>query len=147
MMDIEMNIELGFGMFLGIVGTMVVYSVLDGLRRIRIEPSHDRWDSLLVSKLTKEGMKRNKNNFKAFTQSIYGWDKDDEGNLTPNWKEQDIIQLMKEMIEDKHSYSSIARLLNNNGEKGKRGGMWTPHTIKRVSSNPFHDNINQFKRD
>ena len=51
------------------------------------------------------------------------------------------------MIEDEHSYSSIARLLNGNGERGKNGGKWTAQTIKRVSSNPFHDNINQFKRD
>lgn len=145
-MNIEMNIELGFGMFLGIVGTMVVYSVLDSLR-IRIEPSHDRWDSLLMSKLTKEGMDRNKSNFKSFTQSIYGWDKDDEGNLTPNWKEQDLIQLMKDMIEDNHSYSSIARLLNNSGERGKRGGKWTANTVIRVTSNSYHNNINQFKRD
>jgi DNA invertase Pin-like site-specific DNA recombinase len=143
-----MKYELEIGIAIGIVVTMLGYSILDGLRRIKLTPTaHDRWDSLLVSKLTKQGMDRNKANFKSFTQSIYGWDKDDEGNLSPNWKEQDIIQLIKEMIEDKHSYSSIARLLNNNGEKGKRGGKWTPHTIKRVSSNPFHDNINQFKRD
>ena len=143
-----MKYELEIGIAIGIVVTMLGYSILDGLRRIRLTPTaHDRWDSILLSKLTKQGMDRNKANFKSFTQSIYGWDKDDEGNLSPNWKEQDIIQLIKEMIEDKHSYSSIARLLNNNGEKGKRGGKWTPQTIKRVSSHDFHDNINQFKRD
>jgi len=147
MMDIEMNIELGFGMFLGIVGTMLVYSILDGLSRIRIKPPLDRWHGLAISKLTKQGMDRNKANFESFTQSIYGWDKDDEGNLTPNWKEQDIIQLMKEMIEDEHSYCSIARLLNANGEKGKRGGKWYASTIKKIISNPYHEKSNQFKRD
>ena len=147
MMDIEMNIELGFGMFLGIVGTMVVYSVLDGLRRIRIEPSHDRWDSLLVSKLTKQGMERNKKNFKAFTGAIYGWDKDDKGNLTPNWDEQAVIDEMKRLRNENQSWSGIARMLNDKGFKGKRGGNFGPQTVKRIIENPFHDKVNQFKRD
>jgi len=143
-----MKYELEIGIAIGSITTAIIFTILSQYVRPRVKPlTHDRWDSLLVSKLTKQGMDRNKANFKSFTQSIYGWDKDDEGNLIPNWKEQDIIQLMKEMIEDKNSYSSIARFLNINGEKGKRGGKWTPTTIKRVSSNPYHDNINQFKRD
>lgn len=143
-----MKYELEIGIAIGSITTAIIFTILSQYVRPRVKPlTHDRWDSMLVSKLTKQGMDRNKANFKSFTQSIYGWDKDDEGNISPNWKEQDIIQLIKEMIGDKHSYSSIARLLNNNGEKGKRGGKWTAQTIKRVSSNPFHDNINQFKRD
>tara|TARA_R100000900_G_scaffold137969_2_gene116615 strand:- start:3041 stop:3472 length:432 start_codon:yes stop_codon:yes gene_type:complete len=143
-----MKYELEIGIAIGSITTAIIFTILSQYVRPRVKPlTHDRWDSLLVSKLTKQGLDRNKTNFKSFTQSIYGWDKDDEGNMSPNWKEQDIIQLMKEMIEDKHSYASIARLLNNNGEKGKQGGQWQGQSVKRTVKNPFHDNINQFKRD
>ena len=143
-----MEYELEIGIAIGSITTAIIFTILSQYVRPRVKPlTHDRGDSLLVSKLTKQGMKRNKNNFKAFTQSIYGWDKDDEGKISPNWEEQDLIQLMKDMIEDNQSYSSIARLLNDVGKRGKRGGKWTASTVKRVTSNSYHNNINQFKRD
>ena len=90
-----MKYELEIGIAIGSITTAIIFTILSQYVRPRLKPlTHDRWDSLLVSKLTKQGMDRNKANFKSFTQSIYGWDKDDEGNISPNWKEQDLIQLM-----------------------------------------------------
>ena len=143
-----MEYELEIGIAIGSITTAIIFTILSQYVRPRVKPlTHDRWDSLLVSKLTKQGMNRNKNNFKAFTQSVYGWDKDDEGNLTPNWDEQAVIDEMKRLRNENQSWSAIARMLNEKGFRGKRGGNFGPQTVKRTVENPFHDKVNQFKRD
>tara|TARA_Y100001937_G_C7043734_1_gene295860 strand:- start:523 stop:939 length:417 start_codon:yes stop_codon:yes gene_type:complete len=98
------------------------------------------------SDIMKKFMQSKKDNMKKFTSALYGWDVDSKGNLTPNWKEQDIISSMKAMRKNNYSFSQITKLLNDMGVRGKRGGKCSPNFIKRAISNPFHENIKKFKR-
>lgn len=141
--------QLEIGIAIGSLTTGIIFTIINRfINRPILEPTiHDRYDTLVWSKITKQGMERNKNNFKAFTQSIYGWDKDDENNLTPNWDEQAVIHEMRRLRNENQSWSAIARMLNEKGFRGKRGGNFGPQTVKRTVENPFHDKVNQFKRD
>lgn len=93
----------------------------------------------LISERTKMGMNQLKATHRKFTQSIYGWDVDPSGNLIPNWVEQNYIDFMKwQMRANGLSAAAVARALNKQGVKGKRGGKWQGSTVVRVKSNPFH---------
>jgi len=45
----------------------------------------------LISERTQEGMDQLKAQNKRFTESIFGWDVNEDGMLEPNWYEQDLI--------------------------------------------------------
>ena len=53
----------------------------------------------LISERTQEGMNQLKAMNKKFTQSIYGWDETEFGDLTPNWNEQNVIDYMSWQLE------------------------------------------------
>ena len=145
-MQIE-NMQLEIGIVIGSLTTGIIFMIINRfINRPTLKPTiHDRFNALVWSKVTKQGMERNKNHFKSFTQSIYGWDKDDKGNLTPNWDEQAVIDEIKRMRNENYSWSGIARILTERGLKGKRGGKFSAQTIKRTVENPFHDKRKQFK--
>ena len=48
----------------------------------------------LISERTQEGMDQLKAQNKRFTQSIFGWNVNEDGMLEPNWYEQDLIDWM-----------------------------------------------------
>ena len=98
------------------------------------------------SDVMKKFMQSKRDNMKKFTSALYGWDVDSKGNLSPNWKEQDIITAMKAMKEAGNSFSEIAKALKTMNVKGKKGGDCSPNFVKRAISNPFHENTKQFKR-
>jgi site-specific DNA recombinase len=93
----------------------------------------------LISERTQIGMNQLKADHKKFTHSIYGWDVDPNGMLIPNWIEQSHIDYMKWQIDTNGmSAASVARSLNRQGIKGKRGGKWQGNAVSRVTSNKFH---------
>jgi len=95
----------------------------------------------LIAERTLEGMAQLKAQNKRFTESIFGWDVDDEGMLIPNWVEQDLIDWMDWQIEDNGmSAAAVARSLNSRGITGKRGGQWQGQSVKRTISHSFHAN-------
>ena len=85
-------------------------------------------------------------NFKPnLTHSVYGWDVDENGMLEPNWREQNYIDYMKWQISTNGmSPSSVARSLNSQGTKGKRGGKWQGNAITRTIENTFHKERKKF---
>ena len=100
----------------------------------------------LVSERTKEGMNQLKADHKKFTHSIYGWDVDENGMLEPNWREQNYIDYMKWQIDvNGMTTSSVARSLNKQGVKGKRGGKWQGNAITRTIKNTFHKERKKFQ--
>jgi len=99
----------------------------------------------LVSERTQIGMNQLKATHKKFTQSIYGWDADENGSLKPNWNEQNIIDYMVWLIETNGlSYSAVARALNKQNVKGKRGGKWYGTGVSRTIQNEFHKERTKF---
>ena len=94
----------------------------------------------LISERTQESMNQLKAMNKKFTQSIYGWDETEFGDLTPNWNEQHVIDYMVWQIEKNGmSATAVARQLNREGLKGKRGGQWTATSVLKVMRNEFHE--------
>ena len=99
----------------------------------------------LVSERTQLSMDHLKATHKQFTHSIYGWDVEENGSLKPNWFEQNIIDFMIWQIEvNGLSYSAVARALNKQGIKGKKGGKWYSASISRVVENKFHNERTNF---
>ena len=99
----------------------------------------------LISERTQEGMDQLKAQNKRFTQSIFGWDVNEDGMLEPNWYEQDLIDWMDWQIEDNGmSAAAVARSLNSRGITGKRGGQWQGQSVRRTISHTFHENRAEF---
>ena len=99
----------------------------------------------LISERTQEGMDQLKAQNKRFTESIFGWDVNEDGMLEPNWHEQDLIDWMDWQIEDNGmSAAAVARSLNSRGITGKRGGQWQGQSVKRTISHTFHENRADF---
>ena len=99
----------------------------------------------LISERTQEGMDQLKAQNKRFTESIFGWDVNEDGMLEPNWYEQDLIDWMDWQIEDNDmSAAAVARSLNSRGITGKRGGQWQGQSVKRTIGHTFHENRADF---
>ena len=99
----------------------------------------------LISERTQEGMDQLKAQNKRFTESIFGWDVNEDGMLEPNWYEQDLIDWMDWQIEDNGmSAAAVARSLNSRGITGKRGGQWQGQSVKRTIGYTFHENRADF---
>lgn len=99
----------------------------------------------LISERTKEGMDELRATHKKFTHSVYGWDVNENGMLEPNWREQNYIDYMKWQTKvNGMTTSSVARSLNRQGVKGKRGGKWQGNAITRTIENTFHQERKKF---
>ncbi|MBK38355.1 MAG: hypothetical protein CMB45_05130 [Euryarchaeota archaeon] len=98
------------------------------------------------AKKTKKAMDKLKKTGKVFTGGIYGWNALKNGTLVPNWKEQWNIQCMRNRRAEGASWAAIARVLNEKGIKGKRGGKWQSGGVRRIAENSFHErNIKNYK--
>ena len=62
----------------------------------------------------------------------FGWDADDSGKLIENDTEQHVIKLIFDEWGRGNSLGSIAKRLNNDGYKTKRGSKFYAQTIKNI---------------
>lgn len=94
----------------------------------------------LIKDRVKSGMEMKKEKGEVIGRPSYGWMLSDgkQSDLIPNPKEQEIIQLMKELREIKDSegkqmkYIHIAKELNKRGLKTKEGKDWTHVQVTRI---------------
>ena len=81
-----------------------------------------------------KSMDKLKSEKRVFTGAVFGWDNQKDGTMKPNWKEQETIDMMRYFYhEKKQSFSFIAKGLNANDVKGKRGGKWQGQGVSRVA--------------
>jgi DNA invertase Pin-like site-specific DNA recombinase len=100
-----------------------------------------------ISERTKLAMNYLKENCKVFCYDIFGWDKTEEGNIVPNWSEQDVIAWMKWAYHTQGKTSTwIANHLNEKSVKGKRGGSWQGGTVMRTMRYDFHEKAEKFPK-
>ena len=118
---------------------------IDLYNAIKAEMKAEKSQSM--SKATKEGMNNNKQNLTKFTDYIYGWDNTDNGELIPNWNEQALIDRMRLERQGHLSYSLIAKRLNAEGYRGKKGGKFYAGTIKRTLENDIHYRREEFREE
>ena len=68
-----------------------------------------------------------------------------QGDLVPNWNEQNVIDYMYWQVErNGMSATSVAKNLNKEGLRGKRGGNWSATSVLKVLRNPFHERRKKF---
>ncbi len=101
---------------------------------------------------TKKGMADRRKAGKVITGPQYGWNKQKDGTVQPNWREQHVIEWMTYRVTvalpkkvRRMSASMVARILNENGYTGKRGGKWTPTTVLRTVRNNHHNTVKQYR--
>jgi len=92
----------------------------------------------------KEVMGSKKKNLDIFTGYLYGWDRKGK-KIVPNWKEQQIILMIKRWATDTPS-GEISKRLNSMGLKGKKGGKWSRNGVMRTLNNTIHDRIHEFDK-
>lgn len=90
-----------------------------------------------TSKKTKKAMNDLKKNKRVFTNAIYGWDVKDR-KLYPNWDEQNNIDWMKKQLGFGMPAAEIAKTLNINDCRGKRGGKWNSSGVLRTVKYDIH---------
>ena len=100
-----------------------------------------------ITRRTKESMDKLKNSGRVFTGPIFGWDNVENGLVSPNWDEQDLIDYMRHlyMIDDR-SAGWIARKMNKDNNTGKRGGKWSSAGVLRTIRNTYHLNRNKYTK-
>jgi hypothetical protein len=107
-------------------------------------------ETCLVSKedlrnRTKDGMNKLKDTGRRFTGVMFGWDNVEDGNVVPNWDEQDLIDYMRHLyMKDDRTASWIARKMNNDDITGKNGGKWSSAGVLRTIRNTYHLNRNKY---
>lgn len=85
----------------------------------------------LISERTSAVLQSKKRRGEVFNHTPYGYDRD--GNrLEENPQEQAILQTIRSMREGGLAYNKIAKALNDQGIKGKNGGMWGSETVRKV---------------
>ena len=95
----------------------------------------------------KEVMGSKKKNLDIFTGYLYGWDRKGK-KIVPNWKEQQIILMIKRWATGYPiaSFGEISKRLNSMGLKGKKGGKWSRNGVMRTLNNTIHDRIHEFDK-
>jgi site-specific DNA recombinase len=94
--------------------------------------SVSQWEREVIGERTKDAMRYLKAQRKAYSRPVFGYDNVD-GELIANKHEQRIIKKARAHREsDKWSYERIAAGLNDACIPGKRGGMWTAMTVRRI---------------
>ncbi len=100
-----------------------------------------------ISKATKESVNNRKQTLRQFTNYIYGWNVSNNGKLIPNWDEQAIIDRMRLERQGHMPYAHIAKRLNAEGYKGKRGGKFYGTTVKQILANELHYRREEFREE
>lgn len=86
-----------------------------------------------VSDRTKTALSYKKsNNEKTGGYCPYGYQVDDEGYLSKDKAESEVVDLILELREKNWSYSAIARHVNNKGYKTKLGKDWRAQQVKNI---------------
>ena len=76
----------------------------------------------------------------------YGWDREDDGKLVPNWEEQSNIDWMKAQLKAGQSAMGVAEILNMKGIKGKSGGNWYSSGVLEHARNRDHAGREKFPK-
>ena len=99
----------------------------------------------LISERTREVMEYKRRKGLRYTHSIYGWKHTEDGRMIPDWKEQANIDLMLwQMRVNGASATSVARMMNKRGLRGKKGGKWYAASVIKVTSNTYHRRRGKF---
>ena len=96
------------------------------------------WDAKSIPDRTREMIERKRKIGERVGHAPFGYTYQNK-RLTPVEKELAISKLIREKREDENlSYHKIAKLLNSQRLRAKRGGRWYAETIKVICENPLY---------
>ena len=97
------------------------------------------WDAKTISDRTHEMIENKRKIGEHVGHAPFGYEYQKK-RLTPLVRELNIAKIIREKREEENlSYHKIARFLNNQRLKAKRGGKWYAETIKCICENPLYD--------
>ena len=113
-----------------------------------------------LAKRTSDGMAQTRKSGGVTTHAVFGWDVmeviDADGKpligandkvvkkLVPNWQEYAVLMWIDEQLQKGVSFNKIAKMLNDIGLKGKKGGKWQAQSVKRAVNAKQHQEIVNF---
>lgn len=94
----------------------------------------------LIAERTKEALQYKKSKLETYSPTPFGFNRED-GHITPNQKELEIVTLMRKLKERGLSYQAIINKLNEKDIPTKNGKSWSKSTIWGILRNPIYDNL------
>lgn len=92
-----------------------------------------QWEREAIGERTRDALHHKKTKGQRVGEVPFGWDLADDGvHLVENEQEQVVRTLIVELRLRGQSYRQIARRLNEDGVKAKRGGKWYPQSVSNV---------------
>ena len=97
------------------------------------------WDAKSIPDRTREMIERKRKIGERVGHAPFGYTYQKK-RLTPLTKELTIASIIREKREDENfSYHKIAKFLNSQRLRAKRGGRWYAETIKVICENPLYE--------
>ncbi len=97
------------------------------------------WDARSIPDRTREMIERKRKIGEQVGHAPFGYTYQKK-RLTPLTKELSIATIIREKREDENlSYHKIAKYLNSQRLRAKRGGRWYAETIKGICENPLYE--------
>ncbi len=97
------------------------------------------WDARSIPDRTREMIERKRKIGEQVGHAPFGYTYQKK-RLTPLTKELSIATIIREKREDENfSYHKIAKFLNSQRLRAKRGGRWYAETIKVICENPLYE--------
>ena len=105
------------------------------------------WDAKSIPDRTKQMIERKRKIGEHVGHAPFGFTYQKK-RLTPLEKELAIASIIREKREDENlSYHKIAKFLNSQRLRAKRGGRWYAETIKVICENPLYERDSKAKNE
>ncbi len=91
----------------------------------------------LISERTSTALSHKRDNLEAYGPTPYGFTREGD-TLQADSQEGEVVVEIKALREEGLSLRKIADLLNNRGERTKKGGKWHASTIKYILENELY---------
>lgn len=97
-----------------------------------------QWEREVIAERTRDALAAKIAKGERVGKVRFGQDLADDGKtLTPNFREQEAIRLMREWRAQGKTYRDLCALLEGMGIETKEGGkLWLPMTVKRILERP-----------
>lgn len=104
-----------------------------GRLTINVLASVAAWEREAISERTSEALARKRANGYAAGTVPYGYSKERDGRLIENAAEREILDKVRASRKAGEKWVRIARLLNRNGYRTRRGGLFSRQGVRKIA--------------
>jgi len=125
----------GRGVDLISAGENIDTSSATGRLLVNILASVSEWERDVIRERTSAALQERKRQGKAATGVLpYGFDADAEGNLLPNEREQQVIEILRQRRAEGLGWTAIARELNERGMRTRAGSEFRRQGLYKLAN-------------